>query len=1314
MGKEIKVQKNISSNNTDPAALAFSAVENALKDSILENDSKKSTKEQKSAIDQNAKSGINDREQTAKKIYKKTNTPANEDRLLARSKFYTKIRTSSSSAPLWIATLLSVLWLSLMFFVGWVNWSEQLLNPELLSKLVISNEFLTFLALTILPILSFFAIAILLRRAKDLRLAANSMTEAAIRLSEPEANAAEKIATVSQAVRREVNALEEGLERAVSRAGELEVMVHNEVTSLENTYSNSEIRIRSLIQELAAQREAVVTDSERVRDAITDAHSMMVGEIENTGNSLVSSIIESSNKAKENLNASLTMLDNSLTKKTEDFISLMENKSTDLNAQIENSTERLDEILEERMRALNNSFNDATISFTQTIEQQSQQLNNNLKQTGSFIISELENKGIEIDNNLKSIGEDIAATIDSSAQNAAQELNITSQRLDESLSIRFNNMDSRLNSALIEISSAIDEAAGQTQNLLEQAGTKTLSGIEAKVGEVSLILDSRLNDIDAIIGDKGEKIIISLQDHSKNFNSNADRLESALDEKTSHLNEILSEKSDNLTNAISERTSSIAKTIDGHAQEIRSHTNNAVRSISETMQMRTNDLTKVVSEQVSEINQHVGEQVEQAISRLEDAKSGLSSQIEKAASSVEESANSTANIIQHSVDEARKSIADMVDDRLGTLPEAITARVDITADRLAALNENIHSSISQSMSDLEESATNIEKTIGTSLTKASITISSDVEQTASRMDIAVRTALEEIKEAARHIEDLVEIKALNTAKGLGEKLTEMNEVVVKQSDEFANIIEDNKEKLESSLKSHSNVLLEALAKAAQKSEELMAQSSNKIMSDVNDALKKLNDANLLLQRVLETSSGNLAKLETSIANQTSSYSGAIKNAIEQTGLAGKMMFEHVEALKTSMQSIASEFDRILSDVKSETDNINLATSNLTEAGNSSIEAIKSRQDAMNALIKSFIARSDEIDNKMRGFATSISDVISETEQKIEEANKYLENSLLSSADKVSDKISEFSSVLNERGEDANQLLEKTKQALINDINETLAEAVKRFNETANEMRATASQMGGELEATRTELQRSVMDLPEETRASAAAMRRVVAEQIEALNELNAIVRSQSKPDYSISQQQNRPEENIERAKETRPISESETYQNNINQGDNHQSGSNASLAELLRVANIDSKNNATKTSNKQSNSWLRDVLRNASAKQERAKTNINLARLIDEINKSIDDKALSDAWQRYKNGESNVFSRRLYSLSGQATFDEVRRKIQHDENFAKQANAYIQEFEQFLARAAADKKARNSLIEYLVSDRGKVYTILAHASGRLV
>ena len=52
-------------------------------------------------------------------------------------------------------------------------------------------------------------------------------------------------------------------------------------------------------------------------------------------------------------------------------------------------------------------------------------------------------------------------------------------------------------------------------------------------------------------------------------------------------------------------------------------------------------------------------------------------------------------------------------------------------------------------------------------------------------------------------------------------------------------------------------------------------------------------------------------------------------------------------------------------------------------------------------------------------------------------------------------------------------------------------------------------MNTELRSTRDELQRGMLELPEETKASAAAMRRVVSEQVEALSALNDIVNAQS-------------------------------------------------------------------------------------------------------------------------------------------------------------------------------------------------------------
>jgi MIP family channel proteins len=99
--------------------------------------------------------------------------------------------------------------------------------------------------------------------------------------------------------------------------------------------------------------------------------------------------------------------------------------------------------------------------------------------------------------------------------------------------------------------------------------------------------------------------------------------------------------------------------------------------------------------------------------------------------------------------------------------------------------------------------------------------------------------------------------------------------------------------------------------------------------------------------------------------------------------------------------------------------------------------------------------------------------------------------------------------------------------------------------------------------------------------------------------------------------------------------------------------------------------------------------------------------------RSIDPAGLAEAWQRYQMGEQNTFSRRIYTLTGQSTYDQVKRRIGADPDFAKNAASYMSEFEQLLQRAAqgADPVAETRAI--LVSDRGKVYTMLAHASGRL-
>jgi hypothetical protein len=142
--------------------------------------------------------------------------------------------------------------------------------------------------------------------------------------------------------------------------------------------------------------------------------------------------------------------------------------------------------------------------------------------------------------------------------------------------------------------------------------------------------------------------------------------------------------------------------------------------------------------------------------------------------------------------------------------------------------------------------------------------------------------------------------------------------------------------------------------------------------------------------------------------------------------------------------------------------------------------------------------------------------------------------------------------------------------------------------------------------------------------------------------------------------------------------------------------------------------------------WLSDLLNRASRDGDAGpartpargadRTRVNSLESLDSISvdiaRMIDHNAAVELWDRYKRGERNVFTRRLYTLQGQQTFDEIRRKYKQDEEFRQTVDRYVEEFERLLAEVSRDDRDSMLTKTYLTSETGKVYTMLAHASGR--
>src|SRR5262249_49914641 len=102
---------------------------------------------------------------------------------------------------------------------------------------------------------------------------------------------------------------------------------------------------------------------------------------------------------------------------------------------------------------------------------------------------------------------------------------------------------------------------------------------------------------------------------------------------------------------------------------------------------------------------------------------------------------------------------------------------------------------------------------------------------------------------------------------------------------------------------------------------------------------------------------------------------------------------------------------------------------------------------------------------------------------------------------------------------------------------------------------------------------------------------------------------------------------------------------------------------------------------------------------------------LENIARALDPSTASAIWSRFRAGQRGIMVRSIYTAEGRVTFDEVSERYGRDMNFRRTADRFLADFER-MVRDAEQKNPRG-VHDHLVSDAGRVYLFLAHASGRL-
>ncbi len=394
-----------------------------------------------------------------------------------------------SRTAFYVAFGASVVWAFLCLGAALFLFNDRLAALSSSGDMLRDPAALTLGATLFVPMALFWFLALLIWRAQELRLMASAMTEVAVRLAEPDKMAAQSVASLGQTIRRQVAAMNDAISRALGRAGELEALVHNEVAALERSYSENELRIRGLIEELASERDALANNSERVSETLRGVGAQVTKDISDVGDQATKTLASATatiantlsargGKITEAVSAAGTAVDNKLAA-----------RGTQITQQLAAQGDQVTKKLDTAGSNVSASLQEATTKVSNVIDVKSNQLLNSLTTVGNQLVKDIPGLLDRLDGEQKRLSsiisganQNFSALENALAQRTAHldgTLRGHTEELKKTLAVRISALDATVQQQAKSIESTLSTHAKSIEGTLSKS-TMTMSQVFAE------------------------------------------------------------------------------------------------------------------------------------------------------------------------------------------------------------------------------------------------------------------------------------------------------------------------------------------------------------------------------------------------------------------------------------------------------------------------------------------------------------------------------------------------------------------------------------------------------------------------------------------------------------------------------------------------------------------------------------------------------------------------------------------------------------------------------------------------------------------
>jgi hypothetical protein len=538
----------------------------------------------------------------------------------------------------------------------------------------------------------------------------------------------------------------------------------------------------------------------------------------------------------------------------------------------------------------------------------------------------------------------------------------------------------------------------------------------------------------------------------------------------------------------------------------------------------------------------------------------------------------------------------------------------------------------------------------------------------------------------------------------------LDKTLAERSDSFTNSLFQRVKALETSISQQTATLDQTMMERAQAVIVALAERLQAIDATFG---QRTAETDRMLGEHARAAADTFGK-QTAQLNQVLANNAAImQQTANQVGAQSK---EAVSVLTSQTQTLREVSRGLLEQIHGLTQRFEnqgqaiLTAAKALDSSNTKIDSIlEGRHQAIIALLHTVNTKAQDLDNMMRSYAGMVENAMSQAEARAKQVGTALARDTSGQAQAALQQIERLREEAQAHTARAVNDLKGSFETVITQIGRQLEQMRGQFDNTSRGMREAAQQTASDLDSLRQEMQKRMAALPEHTAQATAAIRKALTEQ---LREIEAITptlprtappvaaadpyrapmppfddRGRQKPDGDIGQVAGGLAQQLAGAPYTSP------------RGQPGQPSGQWSVGDLLTRASAPDQNFG----------GAGFVTRPAAPAPAQPGGQLRL----DEIARAIDYRTAAEVWQRFRAGERGVLGRHIYNLEGQATFDEISRRYDREGDFRMTVDRYIGDFERLLGEAEASDPDGRMLQNYLTSESGRVYLLLAHASGRL-